>query len=482
MNRTSPTVGTWWRLAGIAVVVVVAVLAGASTASAHTEFESSTPADGDTVTGPLAAVVLVFTNPAEESGDGFELLMPDGTVRTPTEVRSADGTTFEARFAPALDVGTYGFRWEVQAGDAHPIDGAFRFVVESGSPPTTEADTDPGATTTVSAPTASDDADEALDEPAPVAADGDATVALEDFLAGDAAPEPFAGRVGRTLSIAGSVFAIGVLAALWWVIRGPEAELVGLLRWTQLAGVALLAGGVIELGALDEAQGVPLGDLLTSKPGLATLLDMAAGILVIVGFSSGRGTVRGDGGAALRWMPTGVAVVGVLGVALAIVSYSFDGHTISRGAWAVHAAVNVVHVTAAGVWAGGVFALTLVVVRRRRAGRAGGLVELVVRFSSIAAVTLGALVVAGVALTWLVIDGPGELFSSSWGRVLLAKVTAVTVAASLGAYNHLKLRPALEAHPDDDVLGAHLRSSLLIESAVLAVVIVLTAVLVAAST
>jgi copper transport protein len=85
-------------------------------------------------------------------------------------------------------------------------------------------------------------------------------------------------------------------------------------------------------------------------------------------------------------------------------------------------------------------------------------------------------------MTVLVLDAPGDLYDTEWGRLLLIKVLAVAVAAGLGAYNHFKLRPALERSPDDPTLAHHLRVSLTIESAVLVGVVVLTALLVAAAT
>jgi copper transport protein len=82
----------------------------------------------------------------------------------------------------------------------------------------------------------------------------------------------------------------------------------------------------------------------------------------------------------------------------------------------------------------------------------------------------------------VILDEPGDLFDSDWGRLFLTKTTAVAIAAGLGAFNHFRLRPALEQRPDDPALAKELRTSLVAESAVLVVVIVLTAWLVAAAT
>lgn len=65
---------------------------------------------------------------------------------------------------------------------------------------------------------------------------------------------------------------------------------------------------------------------------------------------------------------------------------------------------------------------------------------------------------------------------------LRAKLAVVSVAAGLGGYNHLRLRPQLEPRPDDPALARELRTTLSIESIAFVVVIALTAVLVAAAT
>ncbi|NNE73446.1 MAG: CopD family protein, partial [Acidimicrobiales bacterium] len=167
---------------------------------------------------------------------------------------------------------------------------------------------------------------------------------------------------------------------------------------------------------------------------------------------------------------------------LLVVSFWFDGHTASEGPRIVHAAVNSVHVVAAAVWAGGVVALLAVVVGRRRGGEATRAAELVVRFSSVAAVALASVVVAGVVMAVFVLDSFGELTSTEWGKLLLLKTAAVGIAALLGAHNHFRLRPRFEAAPDDTRLETELRTNLIVEAVALTFVVVTTAWLVGAAT
>lgn len=472
------------------------------------------------VDSPLAEIVVNFTNPARPAGDGFELLDPTGSIRTPSAVDETDGTSFILSFDPPLAAGTYGLRWQVRAGDAHPIDGSFRFEIVETAPTASGADGAPASTDDTPTPVAetADDVDHTdmdasahasmSDDPTPPEATADG--ALADFLAtgSDTRDAATAGRVGRAVTMLGTTFGIGVLAALVWTIRGRREELETQLAWVRLAGLALFTGGLIEFAALtgiDPSAG--LSALLATKPGLATALKMIGGLAVIIGFHQRAGRIiapmhslsaavatdlpRDPGPARAhpahpvgdehRWSPTASAAVGLAGFAAVLISFWFDGHTVTEGPWAIHSVVNLVHLGAAAVWGGGVFAMTTVAWMRHHRGQPTDSAAMVVRFSSIAALSLAAVVVAGLLMTWMILDSPGDLFGTRWGQVLIAKVAVVSVAAALGGYNHFRLRPRLEQRPDDPALATELRTTLSIESIGFLAVIVLTAVLVAAA-
>lgn len=498
-----------FRRAHVVVLLVTAALAVLGTgrlASAHTDFESSAPSDGDVVDGPLTEVVVNFSNPAQPNGEGFELLDPNGVVRTPSVVDETDGTSFVLSFDPPLQAGTYGLRWSVRAGDAHPIEGSFRFQVVTTIPTSTASAPSPDAAVPSSVPTTTvvAVADETASPPSTRSGAGSAS--LDEFLSAGTTGEPVAaGRAGRMVSMLGTIFGIGVLAALMWTIRGDRSELLSLLTWVRIAGLVVFTGGLIEYAALAETDpSVSFGTLTATKQGLAVALKMAGGLAVLLGFHrrAGRFTapVRSLSAAVAtdlsaqdevsaptsfdehRWTPTSTAALGLFGYALVLVSFWFDGHTTSRGPWAIHSVVNLVHLTAAAVWGGGVFAMTAVAWMRRRRSEPSGLGSMVVRFSSIATASLVAVIVAGSAMAWMILDVPGDLFGTEWGRVLVAKTTVVAVAAGLGGFNHFRLRPALEHRPDDQRLAKELRVSLSVEAAVFVVIVVITAILVASAT
>src|SRR5680860_1264829 len=189
------------RLAVGLVVVALSLLATGRVASAHTDFDSSTPTDGAVVDAPVAEVVVNFTNAAQPAGEGFELLDPTGSIRTPSAVDETDGTSFILTFDPPLLAGTYGLRWQVQAGDAHPIEGSFQFEVAESAPAASDPSATPSSSVTVP-PMAGMDMDMDMDASAHASmSDG----ALEGFLAtgSDTSDAAAVGRVGRAVTILG---------------------------------------------------------------------------------------------------------------------------------------------------------------------------------------------------------------------------------------------------------------------------------------
>jgi copper transport protein len=119
---------------------------------------------------------------------------------------------------------------------------------------------------------------------------------------------------------------------------------------------------------------------------------------------------------------------------------------------------------------------------RHRAGRPTDAARLVLHFSRVATVALLSVAAAGIVMAIFVLDSFGDLTGTEWGQILLLKLGAVAIAATLGAYNHFRLLPRLEAGSDDPDVEAQLRGNLVAESIVLLFVVVVTAWLVAAAT
>lgn len=511
----------------IVALGIVALVGGAPTASAHTDFESSAPAEGDVIAEPVTSVVLVFTAVTEPVDDLVVALDADGNLQAPTSVTSDDQRTFTATFDPALAGGDIGIRWTVLGADGHPLQGTFAFTVTAPTPtsaPTTSAPPTSASATTDASTTPSPDAAGSTPSPAEtvleeaaasstssvptateLASDDAAAQSLDEFLASDA---EIAGQgrqlVGRLLSIPFAAAVIGALAFLAVTLRGPAREIAALVTGARVAAVVILLGAVVEYSGIVAATGGSFVSEWTETSSRATLIRMLGALAVAAGLRSTivasqrmrprpsslsaaviddqvpRTRVRGHAPSE-RWDP-GASKVASVGVALLVVSFWFDGHTVTEGWRPLHALVNSVHVIAGGVWFGGVISLAALAWWRHRRGADTRLGELVVRFSSLATVALAAVAVAGIVLAVVVLDGFGDLTGTQWGKTLLLKTAAVGLAAAMGAYNHFRLRPALAARPGDAQLSETLRAVLTGEAIVLSFVVVVTCWLVAAAT
>ncbi len=521
----------------IAGLILAALLVLSPTpASAHTGFESSNPANGAVLNTPVETIAVVFTAEAEPTGDGFQILNPDGALRTPAEATSADGRTWILRFEPPLATGEIGVRWKVKAPDKHPIEGSFRFTIDTpdamtGNRPVSDAQT---ALPSTSGP--SDAANKVTTEEDATAERAAGPSTIDDFLAVDSAATQGADRLavlGRTLGLSGTLLGIGALAFAFLVLRAPSSDVTHVIHWVRRAGILAITGPLLESAAqLAMESGAWSGiwspstiwSVFFSSFGIAIALRIAGGYLLVAetslevgpaleavdpiravrelvsvgaghveqlvraGPGAGNVTSGGDkpthpyhqnGDAA--WVPTVDSAGALLGSALLLISFAFDGHTASKGDRVITAIVNTIHVTGAAVWTGGLLMLAIVLWRRKRQGRDLRALQLALRFSVVAATALALVGGAGLLLTFIVLDSPQSLWQTPWGRILMLKTAAVALAAGMGAYNHQVLIPQLTRDPDNLEQDREFRRTVTAESLVLLLVVILTAFLVGAA-
>jgi copper transport protein len=405
------------------------VVAAAPPAAAHASLLAVDPADGASLDESPPTVRLTFSEPVSTGLGGVRVVDVEGRQVEDGAAR-ADGATVEVDLQPDLPDGTYVVTFRVVSADGHPVRGGSVFGVG-------EVDVDTSALGRVS-----DQGDDRVWE--------------------------VTGAVGRGLAYAGVLLTAGGVAFLILVLgAGPERRSLTHLVWA-----AAVVGAVASLVAL------PVQAALGTGQGPGSLFD--TGVL---------GEVLADGvGTSLGLALVGLAVaVGFLdrarwlalaGAAVAATSFAATGHP-RAGANAVLATVaDASHLVVVAVWGAGLVLLA-VALRQRRARDADttGTVELVVRFSRLATITVVRVFVTGATLAWREVGTLDALTSTGYGRLLLAKTAAVAVIAGLGAYNHFRLVPALTRGKTKAAL-TQLRGTLRVEVAVLVVVVALTSVLV----
>lgn len=373
------------RLGALTVLLgtflLLLLLPGANPASAHAALRATDPADGSVVPAAPRSVTLTFTESVGLLDDSFRVLDPTGH-RVPTgDAEHAGGHADTARISlPAgLATGTFTVAWRVVSADSHPVSGAFTFSV--GAPSATAAPVPAGPT----------------EDP------------LTAFLYGTAR---YAAYLAAALLIGTAAFVAvcrptrvrplrGLLRAGGWGLAGATVLLL-VLRAPYESGDA--PGAALDLDAL--------GRTLTGRPGwalLARLALLAASALLLTH-------------AARRGRPsrTHLALGTVLAVGLAL-TWAAAEHASAGIQVPLAMTSSVVHLLAMAAWLGGLTAL-LVLLRRDTPP-----LTTVTRFSRLAMLSVTALAVTGLYQAWRGLGTLTALTDTSYGRLLLAKLAAVTV-------------------------------------------------------
>ncbi|HEY4331303.1 MAG TPA: CopD family protein, partial [Ilumatobacteraceae bacterium] len=106
-----------------------------------------------------------------------------------------------------------------------------------------------------------------------------------------------------------------------------------------------------------------------------------------------------------------------------------------------------VHIASGGVWIGGLVGLAALAIGRAvpNGVRAAFWPGAIRRFSLTAMSCVGLTVLSGMWLAWVHIGAISQLGTTLYGRTVLLKVCMVAALVALGGFNHLWLRPRLEA-------------------------------------
>jgi copper transport protein len=408
-------------LAGLALLVP-------STAAAHATLRHVTPGEQARVETPPIEVVLRFDQTVAAPPDALVVYAADGR-RVSGAVRQSDGGMVIRVPVRGLVRGeAYTVRWRELSADGHVGTGVFTFGVGVEPPPPTEAVGASGMTWR------DDVARWALF----------AALALLIGVVGIrllVLPRVVDPRVERRVHLLGTVGALlAVNAGLaGFVIRSANA--------LQVSSVDLLYADLSPF-----AESTRFG-----KAFLATTLGFGICLTILaIAWALDR--------PGLRWPAFLLAIALVWG-------FPLSGHQATEpNASALGEIADWVHLVTAMRWAGGVLTLAFVVwplaPDLRRAA--------FLRFSRIAVFLVGALVVAGTVVAIQRLPALDDLWTTSYGRILLVKVGLVLVALAWGGMHHTFVRPRLERGESPRGVGR----SLIGESTVAMAVLLAAAVLV----
>ncbi|KUM95106.1 transporter [Streptomyces cellostaticus] len=442
--------------------LLLLLLGTAAPASAHAALRETDPADGAVLKSAPRHVTLTFTESVGLLTDSLRVYDPENhRVRT-GEPGHASGRSDTARvpLPSRLGTGTYTVAWRVVSADSHPVSGALTFSVGKRTATTTSV--------------------------LPDRTENRATTSLYN--------------IARYLAYLAVALLLGTAAFVAYCRPPIPAH----LRTPLLAAWVTLFASTLALFLLrapyeegtSPTRALSLSALTrtaTTRPGELLLTRLA--LLLLVGacaLSLRRGRRRIPRRAALT-------TAALLSAALSL-TWAASEHASAGLQVPLAIASAALHLLAMAAWLGGLTAL-LLTLRRTTPDPAALPAQAVTRFSRLAFVSVTVLVATGVYQSWRGLGSWQALTDTTYGRILLAKLAAVTLllaaasrsrrwTARLASLPPVPQRdrvpepaggPPLPSAPEPPApphpLPARLRRSVLAEVAVGVLVLVLTTLL-----
>jgi copper transport protein len=360
---------------------------------------------------------------------------------------------------PKLDKGTYIVTWRVTSADAHPVHGAFTFIVGS-------------------AKGGADDA--ALVEKLLTSGGGSTTVgAIYAVIR-------FAAFSALVLLVGGFAF-----LGLVWPAGAALARPRKLLWAAWSAAVITTAVGIPVQGVY--AAGLPLSKVFSSTV-LSGVLDERFGkvwgarlvllaLMALVLAALGRRPVPEGRGLP----PALLAGGGILGVGL-LLTPGLAGHASTQDLVPLAIASDVVHLVSVSLWLGGLAMLAAAALPRRLPDE---LAAIVPRFSRIAFGAVITILATGTFQGWREVRSKAALTDTTYGRLLIIKVVLFALLVGLGGLSRrfvqaryrvaspqLSFGPGTATADPDGETVTQLRKTVGAETVLAVVVLAVTALLV----
>jgi copper transport protein len=413
-------------------------LVAAAPAQAHAALVRTDPPPGSVLNSAPQTVTLTFSEQVRPIADRIRVLAPDRS-RVDTDEASVTGDQLTIKLRGGLGTGTYLVTYRVISADSHPIAGSFPFSV--GAP----SSNPPGE---------SDAANRRAD---PLVA-----VAL---------------GVARWAGYAGLI-----------LLAGPLLFLTGLWpkRLSRREPARLIAAGLIALGVGTVAEmylqgpytagtglfgvsGRALRDALAGGYGATHVVRLAVIAAVAV---MARPFLRPAGPSTVD--RAGLAFVSVIGIG----TWPLSGHPAVSPAPAISLVADAGHLAAMAGWLGGLVLLLTVLLRRANGRELAAILPVWSAWALLAVVTL---VMTGTAQATIEVQSVPALFSTEYGRLVLAKAALLAVVVAIAWYSRrLVGRVVAGQAAKADPAVAVLRRTVLAELAIAAVVVGVAAALVQA--
>ncbi len=433
----------------------------------HGRLKSSSPAPNSVASRPVTELRLQFTEAPEPAFTSVSLIRSDGGTTTLGKP-IIEGLTAVFKLDKALPSGSYVVAWKTAGKDGHPVTGRFAFSVVSAP----DADTTNGSPVQSVDPTGAMHHDPAsMPSGAGFNSESPAYVVIR-----------WLQFVALVALLGGFVFrhvVLGILRRRDENIQYLSAMDGRVERIAMIAALALLLLALIRLVAQSYAMHGPDESVFGAMAPMISGTTWGFGwLLQVVGSAMAAGGLW-----ATRFNRKAGWIVATLGAIAVAFSPALSGHAASapeRTSLAIFA--DAIHVIGAGGWLGSLLFVLLVgipsALRLEGDQKGNAIARLVNAFSPTALVFAGATAATGVVAAWLHIGSVQALFETDYGRTLIIKLGVLAIVAATGAFNWLRVKPALD-RPQGARLLARTATA---ELAVAALVLAVTAVLVATPT
>jgi copper transport protein len=374
--------------------LLLATMLSGRAAFAHAVLLTTTPENGAVLDAAPREITLRFNETVTPIS--LTIVGRNGQSSVPAAAITVRDEEVHAAIPDDLSSGSYIVSYRVVSADSHPVSGSLLFSIGAPS----------GVT-----PAAPD-----LHE-------------QEDIWA-------FLVILNRILLLAGLLFSAGGALFIAGVLRHAETAVAPLRRPLRVGALIAVVCAIIAVGlqgglltaAEIDASLHPLALLSVgwhSTLGTSAAL-IAIGLLLLMG-RFGRHPSR-----ALIWL-------GTAGAFLATAALAASGHAATAPPRWLATPAMAAHGVVIAFWAGSLWPL-LHLLRIRKTG-AG---QIILRFSRLAVGAVAILVVSGLTLATLQLDGDFvALFTTPYGQLLLLKLTLVALLLALATYNKFRLTPAL---------------------------------------
>ena len=425
-----------------AVIVFLAACAGVAGAATrvllHASLLRSSPAANSHLAKPPETIRLVFSERIVPALSQITLGQPDGrSIQLLVATDPHDAHMLVGTVVGSLPSGRYKISWHVVSADGHPVGGTFTFSIEAQSD-SSRLPTIASSPTVTAVPLRDSTAADTVSPRSPV----NPTT--------DAEGVPIFAALFRGLGLGALMAGVGVL--FFGVSSGERRNLAPqkfIASAIAIGAILLVAHLIAWLGHLSAGKGLSsdfVESVLGTMIGRIELLRTILALLTLWAVA----LTRRDKSAL------------VLGAACLIVSGAIGHPAAIDPYWTIPA--KVLHLLAGSVWIGGLAWLVWL----SRCDEAACRIE-AGRVSSVALIAVIVIALSGLLQTFFFLTTPADLIASTYGRLVIAKMTGLAILIGFGAYNRYALLPRL-----DTTEGAgNLSRSVKMEIAVLATIILI---------